>query len=244
MASARYLRNINMDELNEKQEPEQPMTKRQKWDNFWFYHKWHVVAGFVLIIIIGVLVQDILSKENPDYTIGILTRKTQDMMLAEQLQAGLETICDDRNGDGKVLVEVVEYVIETEDTVDAQMQMANVTRLAGDLDSGTTMMFLTNDIEYFQNFYGVFAYNNGDNPEEGQLVDYTQLGVSWSNCPSFMTIEWGELYGEETLQETMQDFLLVRRTYQDSKIEGKEKIIPYYESAMALFEQWTGGQTR
>ena len=51
MASYRYTRDIQPQDTAPASQAPAPMTRRQKWDNFWFYHKWHVVAAVVAALL-------------------------------------------------------------------------------------------------------------------------------------------------------------------------------------------------
>ena len=44
MASYRYTRNITPQD-ERPPEPPAPPKGRKKWENFWFYHKWHILAA-------------------------------------------------------------------------------------------------------------------------------------------------------------------------------------------------------
>ena len=46
----------------------------------------------------------------------------------------------------------------------SNVQMANITKLSGDIDGGESMLFLVDDMEYFQEQYMLFAYNDGTSP--------------------------------------------------------------------------------
>ena len=51
MASYRYTRDFKQDD-NAAQGARQPMTAKQKRQNFWFYYKWHVIGILVVIAVI------------------------------------------------------------------------------------------------------------------------------------------------------------------------------------------------
>lgn len=240
MASARYTLNIKPDAP---EEPPKPMTRRQKWDNFWFYHKWHVIIGVAVALMVGLLVKDVVTKVEPDYTIGVLTTQSLPYSADETLGEKLATLCDDRNGDGKVEVQVLEYWI-TEDAIDPNTQMTMITKLMGDMQTGESMLFLTDDVAVFEEKYGIFAYNDGTAPEDFENADITGMGVAWEDCPALAGLDLGNtatLDGSEgePLQDTMKNYTLVKRVYTGSTLEGDEELTAYYNSAAALFDAWT-----
>lgn len=72
MASPRYTLNIKPEDLQPEQ-PKHEMTGKEKRENFWFYHKWHVIVGIVAALMVFSFVWEIATQVHPDYTIGILT---------------------------------------------------------------------------------------------------------------------------------------------------------------------------
>ena len=51
MASPRYTLNIKPEDLQPEQ-PKHEMTGKEKRENFWFYHKWHVIVGIVAAVLL------------------------------------------------------------------------------------------------------------------------------------------------------------------------------------------------
>ena len=180
MASPRYTLNIKPEDLQPEQ-PKHEMTGKEKRENFWFYHKWHVIVGIVAALMVFSFVWEIATQVHPDYTIGILTTTGVPMGTGEALAEQLKPYFDDRNGDGEVVVSVMEYTIgkDADSIADPNVQMANITKLSGDIDGGESMLFLVDDMEYFQEQYMLFAYNDGTSPAEGEKPDYARMGVRW-----------------------------------------------------------------
>ena len=110
MASPRYTLNIKPEDLQPEQ-PKHEMTGKEKRENFWFYHKWHVIVGIVAALMVFSFVWEIATQVHPDYTIGILTTTGVPMGTGEALAEQLKPYFDDRNGDGEVVVSVMEYTI-------------------------------------------------------------------------------------------------------------------------------------
>ena len=135
MASPRYTLNIKPEDLQPEQ-PKHEMTGKEKRENFWFYHKWHVIVGIVAALMVFSFVWEIATQVHPDYTIGILTTTGVPMGTGEALAEQLKPYFDDRNGDGEVVVSVMEYTIgkDADSIADPNVQMANITKLSGDID--------------------------------------------------------------------------------------------------------------
>ena len=241
MASPRYTLNIKPEDLQPEQ-PKHEMTGKEKRENFWFYHKWHVIVGIVAALMVFSFVWEIATQVHPDYTIGILTTTGVPMGTGEALAEQLKPYFDDRNGDGEVVVSVMEYTIgkDADSIADPNVQMANITKLSGDIDGGESMLFLVDDMEYFQEQYMLFAYNDGTSPAEGEKPDYARMGVRWGDCPALTSLELGaseNFDGSQgyDYQTFLQDYKLVPRVYTGTKLEKDEDAAAYYEKAMSVF---------
>ena len=225
------------------EEPPREYTKKEKAANWWHYNKWYVIAAAAAAVFVGSLIFQIATKKDPDYQFAIIDSITMPVGVTDTLQAQLATLCDDRNGDGEVLVSVMEYTIAKngENAVDPNMQMAGITKLMADAQNGETMIFLTKDPEGYQKTQGIFAANDGSTLAENEIP--SPFGVAWKDCPVLTALDLGniELYDGKSLpvQNIMAEYKLVKRVYHDTAIEEKEKQAAYYESAMALFDQLT-----
>lgn len=245
MASARYTLLIKPEDV----QPDAPkeLSPQEKRENFWFYHKWHVIAGACAFAMLFAIIWDVVTQVKPDYSIGLISSYGLPMGIGEALSEQLTPYFDDRNGDGKVVVSVAEYTVaygDALDGVDPNVQMANTTKLMGDLDMGESILFLTDDLEYFEEQFLLFAYNDGTIPEEGVQPDYSRMGVRWGDCPLLTALELGkaEDFGGVTgidYQAFLQDFQLVRRFVVGTKLDGDAKAAAYYADCVEKFEQLT-----
>ena len=98
------------------------MTRRQKWKNWWYYHKFHLLVGLVAIVIGGYLIYGVVTEVKPDYTIVMLSKSGYAGDLMENLGDQLSVYGKDRNGDGKVAISVLDYALGSAggETDDAQ----------------------------------------------------------------------------------------------------------------------------
>lgn len=246
MASARYTLNIKPEDIQPDAPPPE-LTPKEKRENFWFYYKWHVIGGAFAFVLLFTLFWDIVTQVKPDYTIGIISSNTLPAGIGEVMAERLTPCFDDRNGDGRVVVSVVEYTIgsgEALNGIDPNVQMANSTKLMGDLDMGESMLFLTDDLEYFEEQYFLFAYNDGSVPEEGAQPDYSRMGVRWGDCPTLTALELGsagDFAGVPGIdyQSFLQDFRLVQRIIGGTKLEDNQKAIAYHAACAEKFEELT-----
>lgn len=145
--------------------PEKPasMTAAQRRKNWWHYHKWHVLSVAVVLLIGADWVWNILSQVRPDYQIayvGSVPLAEGDGASWETQLAALGTDC---NGDGKILVQLNQYLFAQEDAM--YTAAANV-KLLADLDAQESYFFLLEDPEQFQADYEIlqedwFPVENG-----------------------------------------------------------------------------------
>lgn len=100
------------EEYNQTPEPPREYTKREKADNWWHYH-WVLVlavaAGAALAIW---FVHDTLFQTQPDLTVGYVGPYTLPDDTVSALETALTPYCEDRNGDGKVVVQVEQYTVD------------------------------------------------------------------------------------------------------------------------------------
>lgn len=246
MASPRYTLNIKPEDLQPDAPPPE-MTAKEKRENFWFYHKWHVIVGIVAAALIGSFIWEIVSQVHPDYTVSLLSTSALPTGIGEAMGEQLATLLDDRNGDGQVKVTVMEYCIGKGDAAmeDPNTRMANMTKLMGDVDAGDSMLFLTDDLAYFEEQFRLFAYDDGTSPADGETPDYTRMGVRWGDCPALAALELGESegFGEYPgidYQDFLQDYRLVLRCFAGTKLEKQEDKAADYVRAMELFRAWSG----
>lgn len=240
MASYRYTRDFKS-ENNAEQSASQPMTAKQKRQNFWFYYKWHVIIGIIIIAIIAFTIRDFANRVNPDYTIGVITYNTSSTDMFEALQAPLAAFGEDLNGDGSVVVDVAQYDFASEDP---QVIMATSARLMGDFQTNQSIFFLTDDVEEAQKQLAAFAYNDGSAPAEGEEVDYSRMGIAWGDCPALASLELGNavsITGETGLpmQELMSGFTVVRRM--TPEIEKDDELAAYWNAGEAFYQKVTQG---
>ncbi len=247
MASARYTWQIDPEELK----PEEPkeLTKEEKAKNFWYYHKWHFLIGGVALALVVMFVWEIVAKVEPDYTVGLLSTHSIPMGMAEQLSEKLTPFCDDRNGDGEVVVQISAYTISNnpDQIADANMQMANITRFTGDIQIGESMFFLVNEPELFQESYGIFAYDDDTMPDPKTDPGYQKLGHRWGSCPQLASLDLGcvkNIDGSDgvDMQEFLADFRVVPRGLKNSALNGKKKAEAYYHDAMKVYAAMTAGE--
>lgn len=122
---------------------------KKKWQHLWLYYKWYMIGGAaVLLLLVNFWVQK-RQTPKPDYYISIVTGSYVPEGARDKIAAQLETVLDDRNGDGKVVVTVnlYQYNGRPQDAEDTSAFMAAAVQLAADLREGISLCYLTDGEE-------------------------------------------------------------------------------------------------
>lgn len=187
-------------ETYENNEPVRTYTKAEKAGNWWHYHKWQVVVVIILLVVAAFIIKDTFFRAKPDYQVAYVGLQNLPEDTGTALTEALESFCDDRNGDGQVLVQLNQYAVELEsgaETTDAYSQMAGITRLSADLSSSDgSYIFLLEDPETFQEYTGALRYLDGTIPEDGESAkDWENMVYRWTDCPVLTGLDLGTYTG-------------------------------------------------
>jgi hypothetical protein len=258
MARERYLVGGGEDTIHdpeaEKKAEEAVRAGRGKWDNFWYYHKWHVLIAAAVVLIVIFSVVSALQTVRPDYNVGLISATNYPSSVTDQLGEEMAKYGDDLNHDGKVIVQVNMYQITNQTAssasdssgivqqqVDPQIAAAYQVKMLGDISTGTSMIFLTDDESFLQqerNGTHIFAYTDGTTPDDN-ATDYDRMRVSLAKCPKLanVTFTYQTANGAAgvKLADLFKDCSLSLRVYEGSSIEGKQD--DYYKASKALFEK-------
>lgn len=141
--------------------------------NWWYYHKWYVICGIILILSVIDLAGNKLGwfKDTPDVQIAYIGT----LPLPEDMEAALieefSSKADDYNQDGKVLININQFTsgVSTGDLESLSYQEAAEVALIGDIDACTSYFFLMEDPEKVQREFQVLAQPDGSCPSEYDL---------------------------------------------------------------------------
>jgi hypothetical protein len=241
VARERYLLNGGEETIHQPRTETGPKTPKSSWDNFWYYHKWHVIIGAFLIFVVLFFVYDMTSKVNPDYEIGLITETTYPSEMVDALQTEVAKYGEDRNGDGKVIVSVNNYVMQDDASggmVDPNVRMAGYVKVTNDLSNGTSMIFITDDkcFRNQQDELQMFTYLDGSKPAEN-AKDYDKMRVSLADCKRLADIE---VNGTPVIsREILKNLSISMRTIQDTQLEKQQDKTAYYAASKKLFDEIT-----
>lgn len=188
--------NSGEDTIHKNKVTEENMTPKQKRKNFWFYHKTHFIVGFIALVLVAWFVYDWINRDNPDYTIDMITVDSYPVDLLHQLEDAIAQQGDDLNGDGKAVVLINQYTMNPggTGTSNANLEMANYTRIAADLESKEVVLFFLDDtnLAYYQSVEDqepLFAYEDGTTPVSG-ATDYENMGYYWDEMEALNSVNY------------------------------------------------------
>ncbi len=130
------------------------LTEKQRRRNWWYYHKWHVVLGITAAIIAVDLIWTSVTQVRPDYQIAYVSSAPLDQEGEAAWKDRLAALGTDSNGDGKIVVQLNQY-LTGQTGADATYTYAASVKLMADLDSCDSYFFLLEDPERFQTDYEI-----------------------------------------------------------------------------------------
>ncbi|MEG1887739.1 MAG: hypothetical protein RR177_06370 [Oscillospiraceae bacterium] len=123
-----------------------PTTVKQKNDNFWFYHKYHVIAAILVAAVLAVTVYQFVTKEKYDCTMVLYMSKSVGTEVIAAMESELEKYCEDTDKNGKVNVLLLDCAFSKND--DYSIVTAKSTRLQAQLATPDAMLFITDQTTF------------------------------------------------------------------------------------------------
>ncbi len=165
-------------------------AKKAALRNWLDYHGGWLVFGLVLLWLLGSSLIGSLKKPKPDVRVAYVGSETLTDSAAAAIQTALEQFCEDRNGDGQVLVEVVDYKIPSlfQPQLTGIMDYVEQASLAGDLEACESEIFLLEDAAAFQRQTLRLELPDGTLPAEDDESGESNA-VRWSDCPVLTALD-------------------------------------------------------
>lgn len=244
MARERYLMDGGEETIHSGQIT--PETGKEKAENWWFHHRVQVITTVLFVAMVISIAYSILSKVEPDYTIALVTSFTMPDNGVDELERCFEQFADDRNGDGKIKVEVAHYTFsgqEASSEEQYQKEQADISRLSVDIALNDSMIFLhdTAGFKVIQDDLsdGFFQYSDGT-PMPNGAEDFENAMVNWEDVPALAAFEpEGEGtnagFTGEDLDVLFHRLRLTLRT--DEGMSFDEETQAYYNDCMTLAEK-------
>ena len=110
-----------------------------------FYYKWYLIAGAAVLLLLLNFWHQKRAAPDPDYSVAIVSGRYVDEQTRSRVSEELETIWDDRDGDGTVTVAVYFYQYDgkPDQAEDTSAFMAAAVQLAADLQERISLCFFT-----------------------------------------------------------------------------------------------------
>lgn len=195
----------------EKEERENtPMTLEEKWKNFWYHNSVTVfIVGFI-VLAVGFLTYQSLTKEVYDTTVLLCTYSYYEDETVQKLSENIEKVMTDIDGNGEVSVGVFQasYTEPGETATDTDFEQSLQSRIMAEIYTGENCIFLVQK-EYMDYLAGnnVFADLREVLNVEGKETVY---GVSIADC---------SLLQDEAFDKERDNFYIALRVYK----EGTDK---------------------
>ena len=180
MASYRYERNIRPEDLV--QEPPRVLTPKERRANWWHYHWYYVALILAALLAAGWYAWQNLTAARPDYVVTVVSRTDPAPELLEQVQAQLEAVGSDENGDGRITVEVNSIWLDLSAMQEggdfARLMESSQEKLNATFYLGESTLFLVDDPAGLEQMYGCFCHLDGTDPQEGEAVRVEDFALS------------------------------------------------------------------
>lgn len=192
--------------------------------NWWYYHKWYVVCGLILLWILGDIIGSTLLQKKPDFQIAYVGENPLADDTAAALEEAFGQLGGDFNGDGKVFVQINQYTAGQEGAPEAALYgYSSQAKLIGDISACESYFFLTDDPEGLQQDLQILANPDGSCPDDD---DYSAEGkvLRCADIPALAEMDAGgytaspdgsEMNGGR--KELLSGLYLGRRCFYESK---------------------------
>ena len=188
-------------------QPDQPreLTAKEKRANWWYYHKWHVAIGIVLVLALGNIIWSALGigRVFPDFQVAYVGSSSLPADTVSALENALAQLGADANGDGQIVIKINQFVSAggPGDENTAMYAFASNAALMADLSSCDSYFFLLEDPGTFQRNYQALRRLDGTLPTDFDR-DYESCCLPWINCPALAGLNLGG-YSETVLDQTI-----------------------------------------
>lgn len=196
---------------------------QKKWKNWWYYYKWYVICGIVLLgIIINVVGSHLgLWTKAPDFQIAYIGKTQLPADTVSALEQAFSSLASDFNGDGEIIVKVNQYIsgIEDADPETSYYEYASEISLIGDISDCESYFFLMDDPDQFQRDFQLLACPDGSCPGDTDYSTEDKV-IPWAACPLLAEMELGT-FSSSTLgkeitgsnQELLSGLFIGRRCF-------------------------------
>lgn len=122
--------------------PPKPLTRWEKVKNFFYYYKYRMLTIALIVAMLTIMVYQIANKPKYDCNVVLFLNETVTSDVSEQFAAELQKYCPDANGDGKVLVQVLNCSVSDEDSMNIEFMNAQVQKFAAQFNIAENQLFI------------------------------------------------------------------------------------------------------
>lgn len=206
-------------------------TPEEKRKNWWYYNKWLVIGGIIGVLLLADLGATALGlkEKHPDCRIAFITETKYSDEAIAAFQDALEEYAEDYSKDKEVYIEVRQYVMPDNPTVEEQMYMAYASEitLVSDLESCDSFLIITKDPDVFQKSFEVLCYPDGTLPTD--FSEGTSCAKAISSLSSFTNMDIAA-----DLREYLNDCYIARRGFWTEKTcDNLEGSVSFYEALLS-----------
>lgn len=148
MAREMYLAGVSPEDLKPTPKAEPPKTPREKWENFWYHYKWLFWGCVVLVGILAVVIGQMVTKNDPDYTVLLVTKQPYSTQQLDAMEQWLGRYGEDLDEDGAVEVQIVNCYMDR--AGGSQTYFTNAQMLQAHLATGDILFFAFDPENYTQ----------------------------------------------------------------------------------------------
>lgn len=167
--------------------PDTPKKRRTTWIN---RNKQYMLGLLAVALVVGSLLYTTVLQSGPDYIVGLVTSYSMPEAGRRQLEEQLAVYADDRNGDGRVRVQLQAFAFVPGTTDQAQRADAQQD-LEVALLTNECMIFL-HDAASFEEVAdeldGILQYTDGA-PMPAGAKDFENATTPWGSCAALTAFE-------------------------------------------------------
>ena len=245
MARERYLVDVDPSEIRSEEKRE--LTAKEKRKNFWYYNKWKFLIGALLIALAVYFIASVVMRVKPDYEIALMTPGGFSDPALEQFESKRASLGEDRNGDGKVVVQINKYSFGN---TSGQTAMVDTAKIVADLDACQSMIFITDTVSLDNLIPSVgssfFVDLETWDPVPDNLNDLTPIRAPYPEWKAFEDFRLDDVYfhtdSDEYTEKLMGRLRISLRTIVDTRHEDSKSKQEYFEASKTLVERVLSGE--
>jgi len=205
---------------------------KKKWENYWYYYKWHTFAAIFILFLAAFFVKDLVFAEKFDITVTIAVQGSVFDDQQQNLKANFEKYAEDINGDGKVNVglNIISFPNNVE-TADPQVMTALSTRLMAEFSLPDSHIYIFDKWTYERIFHS-------DDETANFAVDLAKTYGGKKGIDGYKyKIAQSPLAEGEYVNKLKDNWFLVMRGSDNSVVNKSSDSKKYYEANKRLMDK-------